>query len=622
MFQQITGGAYQARSLLAAAQRCVNLVAEAVPQNINEEPAGTYTYYPRPGKTLVRTLPNSPIRMLYAASSGDLYCVAGQGIYYVDASWNYTLLHTIEVTTTANATPIDTPCFATDNGTTMVLADGTDRGWLIDLATRTVSLISSSTNTGWLGASSLTFQDTFLVASQPNSRNFYCSLSNDTTFDPLDIAAKIGSPDKLSCVVSVQRNLWLLGDSASYEVWQNSGGDGTTAGSFPFSAIPTAYANFGCIAPRSVANTTNDLLWISKDRYGKGLCMHGNGTVAKRVSTHAIENEWLTYPTLTDAIAYIIQMEGHLWYIVSFPSANNYRGSTWTYDLTTTLWSEWLWSDDNGVEWRDRVHVAAYAYGSMVGGDWATGDLYTIDFNELTDAGQAIVRVRSMPHMLSSDNAARITYSQFIANMQVGAATQGPPSQTVVDATFNAADGTLLESYSNGNDVGATFTKQAGSVEGEILSDQVIAETAGTMSYLVGGTPSVADYTASIDVAPKAYNQVPSTGAYACVIVRANGSNNGYMGAIASTGTQFQLKLTVMNTATVHTLNIGTLSSGNFTITLTCQDDSISLACTRSEDNNWVDVSGNWVGSPTTAITITDSTYPGPGRILIGGVWV
>ena len=59
---QLSGGAYQARSVIASAQRCLNLVAEPMPQ-IQGEPA-QFAYYPTPGLTTVLTMPQNRIRGL------------------------------------------------------------------------------------------------------------------------------------------------------------------------------------------------------------------------------------------------------------------------------------------------------------------------------------------------------------------------------------------------------------------------------------------------------------------------------------------------------------------------------------------------------------------------------
>jgi hypothetical protein len=51
-------------------------------------------------------------------------------------------------------------------------------------------------------------------------------------------------------------------------------------------------------------------------------------------------------------------------------------------------------------------------------GDWQNGNLYALDIDEYTDNGQPISRIRSFPHLIQ--DAKRLTYSSFIADIQVG----------------------------------------------------------------------------------------------------------------------------------------------------------------------------------------------------------
>jgi len=66
-----------------------------------------------------------------------------------------------------------------------------------------------------------------------------------------------------------------------------------------------------------------------------------NGYVPTRISTHAVENT-LVNQKIDDAIAWTYQLEGHECYVISFPSLD----LTWVYDISTTMWHKWLWTDN------------------------------------------------------------------------------------------------------------------------------------------------------------------------------------------------------------------------------------------------------------------------------------
>ncbi|MDN4638558.1 hypothetical protein QCD73_18800, partial [Bacillus sp. PsM16] len=77
-----------------------------------------------------------------------------------------------------------------------------------------------------------------------------------------------------------------------------------------------------------------------------------------------------------------------------FPSAN--KG--WLYDLTTGMWSEWNWIDENGILLRPRANCCMFAFGDILVGDWQYGKLLKLDINSFTDEGTPIVRIRTFPH--------------------------------------------------------------------------------------------------------------------------------------------------------------------------------------------------------------------------------
>jgi len=99
---------------------------------------------------------------------------------------------------------------------------------------------------------------------------------------------------------------------------------------------------------------------------------------------------------------------------LAFPQANK----TWLYDLTTELWSEWNWSDANGILNRSRANCAMFAYGKNIIGDWENGTLLTLEPDVFTDLGAPIVRIRTFPHIMK--NGDRISYKQFTADVSVG----------------------------------------------------------------------------------------------------------------------------------------------------------------------------------------------------------
>lgn len=395
----LTGGAYEARSIIANAQRCVNLYPEINPgQN---QPPSPVTHYRTPGLSLLSAPPVAASgRGCYRASNGQLFVVVGTGVYYVTAAWGFALLGSIA--------PGPTPVCMADNGTTILVVDGTAAGYTIDMATHAWGTIADP---AFYGATNVQFSDTYFILNKPGTPIFYISGPNAVTWAPLDFAAKVGYADPLATLIVMHREVWLLG-TLTTEIFYNSG-----AADFAFQQLPGAYIEHGCAAPYSVAKADLSVFWVSQDLQGSRMCLMGNNYAAKRVSTHAIETEWRTYQTVADAVAYTYQQDGHVFYVVTFPTADK----TWAFDMATEQWHERTWTDPNGGEHRSRVQTVANAYGRIVAVDWENGNLYELALGAGTDNGDPIVRRRGFPHIVSDGK--RVMYRQFIADMGVGGDT-------------------------------------------------------------------------------------------------------------------------------------------------------------------------------------------------------
>lgn len=418
----LLSGAYSARGVIANAQRCVNLYPEVSqeasspyqPQGNAQAPTPV-AHYQCPGTVLLGTVGGSTDgwRGLYTASNGALYGVNGVGVYYIPDTWVPQLLGYIEEFTTGRQPLVS----FTDNGTDVFFVDGSSEGYIIDLSNNTMTTANATANGdslgyGFTGGGLVDYVDTFVITNVPGTNQFISSLSNELVFEPFQVASKTGYPDPLQGLCVAQRNIWLIGTQTT-EIWTNVGGD-----TFPFAIVSNAYVEHGCEAPSSIVKCDERVLWISQDRRGRTVCVMTVNYGVEKVSTFAIENEWMTYSDRSNAVAFSYQQEGHTFYRVTFPSARDGKGATWQYDLRTGQWCEPLWMDTNGDLWRHRGNCGAFAYGKNVVGDWQNGNLYQLDLDTHTDNGQPMHFRRGFPHQI--DNAERVVYPGFIADMQAG----------------------------------------------------------------------------------------------------------------------------------------------------------------------------------------------------------
>lgn len=235
-------------------------------------------------------------------------------------------------------------------------------------------------------------------------------------FDPLDIAAKTGSADNIVAAPTVHSELWLIGELTT-EVWYNAG-----AADFAYQRIQGAFVDHGCAAPYSISQIDIHLIWLSQDRQGNCVVVMTEGYSVKRVSPHALEQEWQNYSTVADARAYCYQEEGHAFYVITFPTAD----ATYAFDIATGQWHRRASIDGNGILHRHRSNCFCFGYGRLLVGDYQNGNLYELTNSAFTDNGTAIPRIRTFPHLVQDGN--RIIYNRFQADMAAGQITGGTSS--------------------------------------------------------------------------------------------------------------------------------------------------------------------------------------------------
>jgi hypothetical protein len=148
----------------------------------------------------------------------------------------------------------------------------------------------------------------------------------------------------------------------------------------------------------------------------------GKNYAAQRISTYAIEQEFSSYPTLSDAVGFSYLQQGHAFYVLTFPTANK----TWSFDVSTGLWHQRGYLLPDGTVSRHRMNCYSFNNGQNLVGDWQTGQVFALDVNNYTDNGQPILRIRSFPHISGKDGN-RVLFRQFIADMEVG---RGLPGDT------------------------------------------------------------------------------------------------------------------------------------------------------------------------------------------------
>ena len=247
-----------------------------------------------------------------------------------------------------------------------------------------------STDGAFTGGTAVDIVDNYFVYNRPDTQQFGASnvlspISGSTSF-----SSKDGAPDNLMALIVDHREVYLLGEVSS-EVWIDAG-----TSPFPFQRIPGTSTQHGIAAKFSVARLGNSFAYLSRNIRGQAQIVQMNGYVPTRISTHAVENS-LTNQTVSDAIAWTYQLEGHEVYVISFPSIS----LTWCYDVASGMWHKWLYTNNLGQYERARGNCCVQFQGLVMVGDYANGKIYKLDPMNYTDDGQYVRRLRRAPHLVT-----------------------------------------------------------------------------------------------------------------------------------------------------------------------------------------------------------------------------
>jgi hypothetical protein len=390
----ILGQAYVARSVNAADSRMVNLYPEPLPT-----PEGkTGGFLNRaPGLRKLATVGTGPIRGLWAY--GDYgYAVSGDRLYRVDATWNVQPIGPIAGTG---------PVSMVDNGRQLFIATN-PKGYIYDAVSDGLAEI---TDIDFPGAVTVGYLDGYFIFQEPNSDRFWTSeLLDGTQIDPLSFASAEGMPDNLVSLFVDHREVWLFG-TQSVEVWYDAALEG-----FPLARIQGAVNEFGCAATYSVAKMDNSLFWLGADARGHGVVFRANGYAGQRISTHAVEFAIQSYATMSDAIAFTYQQDGHSFYVLTFPSAQ----ATWVYDAATGAWHERA-GFANGQFIRHRANCQMFFSEEVVVGDFENGNIYAYDLDQFSDGDFAQKWLRSWRALPTGQNNLKRTAQHSLQiDMQTG----------------------------------------------------------------------------------------------------------------------------------------------------------------------------------------------------------
>ncbi len=355
---------YQARSGILSSQRLINLYAEPVPGDAPFNVA----LYGTPGLTIWKDL--GVYNPIYGTErmGENLFVVCGITVYMIDTSGTVTTIGSMGTTPGR--------VMMTNNGTQVSILTENE---ILYYCTTSASSLTQVTSGNYVASNSIATMDGFTILTNSESTRYQISNLNATqTYDALDFDNVLSDSTNLVRVASNNLEVWFFKEDITL-VYYNSGN-----ATFPFERKNGVLIQKGCAAKYSVATFDNSFYFLGNDR----IIYRTNGYQLEPISTYPISKEIESYDQIDDAFAFVYAQDGHIFYNITFPSANK----TWDYDLTTKLWHER--ESLNPVtlqpqEWR--ANCFSFFAGKNLVGDVNTGILYELDLDVYTEDGTPLI---------------------------------------------------------------------------------------------------------------------------------------------------------------------------------------------------------------------------------------
>lgn len=386
----LVGPAYKMQSQSISSQNCINWY----PQTI-EYPNGSRVaaLMPTPGLKKIFQGITAAARCLHVLSNGALLAVIGTKLYHSKAN-------KFELTEVGLISALGTVRVA-DNGRVALLVNGTYT-YSLDLKKLTLERLSGSAIPR---SSHVVFMDGRFVFNKASTGQFHWSDLYSTNVNALSYATAESTPDNITAIIKANPSeLWLFGPQSVERYY------GTGSANAPYSRLSGGAMSFGCLAPDSIVALSTGVIWLGVSEFGGSQIVMSVGGSPERISTHALEEEIASYSKTTDAIAYAYQMEGHVFYVISFPSAN----VTFCYDASTGLWHQRSFANPQGLHERHRSQHHAFYNNTHIVGDYRNGKLYQLDNNIFTDDGELILRERTAQAVITDNKLIRFNQLQII----------------------------------------------------------------------------------------------------------------------------------------------------------------------------------------------------------------
>jgi hypothetical protein len=262
-----------------------------------------------------------------------------------------------------------------NNGTQLIIVTGV-YAYIYNTVTLVFTNITSAMT---YPADTVTFLTGRFIVNRPGTGQFFMSgLYNGLTWGALDYATAESNPDNLQAVMADAGMLVLFGTSST-EIWTPF-----SDVAFPFTRVNASPSDGGLAARWSLSRCNGQLTGLFRNRQGALAIASLQGYVLTPISTPDIDYLISKYPSPEDAVGFGYTQNGKSFYQITFKAA----GATWLYNAAAQEWAQlkgWGLSRHAG-------DIGASFSTNFVVSDYATGTLYTLSADAITDNGSPIER--------------------------------------------------------------------------------------------------------------------------------------------------------------------------------------------------------------------------------------
>lgn len=397
---------YQSRSLPLSAQRMLNCFVEAEHPDAKSQ----LPIFGAPGLTARAICGNGPIRWSYVCL-GVTYVVSGGDFYSVVDTVATKLNGSVAIGGTGHVS-------IADNGNQICIVNGL-AGYIYTISS---NMFVQITDPNFFSANTVTYFDTYFVFDKVGTNEFFLSNPNDgLTYNPLLFASAEAESDIMTGVATNLELLFLFGQK-HIEVWYDAG-----TADFPFQRYAGGVISRGCVSPYSIIRQDDALFFLSAD----GRFYRLQGMTPIPISTPPIENLIATSQDLTSAFCFTYTLQGHKMVHLTIPDIN----ASLVWDIQSSRWHERESRDANGNSLnRWRGNAACQLPNEILIGDYATGNVMLLDWDNWTELGNPMVAVGTSVPIQSDKKRLFISRLEFDFEQGVGTTTgQGQDPVVMLD---------------------------------------------------------------------------------------------------------------------------------------------------------------------------------------------